>query len=143
LKIILLCISITSIFLFAVFLYLINSEIGTVLKYWNQPSSINYGKYEYRLSILRRKTNINYFRFYKKDNYFIVISKNMVKSELHFMYGHFKEYGFNESNKFSTNWKKLDVKEYFDNCTIIWEKDGVTFIEPSGHKIFFPKETFI
>jgi len=77
------------------------------------------------------------------DDYFIVFSKNRVKPELHFMSGHFKEYGFNEGNKINNNWKKLNVKEYIDNCTIIWEKNGVTFVEPSGHKLFFPKETFI
>jgi len=30
-----------------------------------------------------------------------------------------------------------------NQCRVEWENDGVWFIEPDGHKLFFPKSSFL
>ena len=124
--------------------YFVNSYESTVLKYWEQPKSVDSGKYKYRLSILRIKSKLNLFKIGEKQNqYKIVISKNQTKAELLFMFGHFKSYSFAESNKLSPHWKELNILSYIEKCTVKWNNKGVTFIEPSGQELFFPAKVYI
>ena len=136
---------ITSIFFLLAIFYIVNfQENSNVLKYWNQATNINYGKYPYRLSVVEVKPSFGFFRVTNKESkYSIVISKGNTKPELHFMFGHNKPYGFGESNKVNSNWKDIKVEAYLEKCEVVWSNEGVDFIEPSGHKLFFPKVAFI
>lgn len=136
---------ITSIFFLLAIFYIVNFQNNSsILKYWNQPTNINYGKYPYRLSVLEVKPSLEFFKITnKQDEYLMVISKGNTKPELHFMFGHNKPYGFGESNKYNSNWKSINVKAYLEKCEVVWNNEGVIFIEPSGHTLFFPKTVFI
>ena len=124
--------------------YFVNSYESTVLKYWEQPKSVGSGIYKYRLSILERKPKLNLFKIGEKQNqYKIVISKKQTKPELLFMFGHYKSYSFAESNKFSPHWKELNILRYIEKCKVIWNNEGVTFIEPSGQELFFPEKVYL
>jgi len=131
------------IFLTIIF-YLVNfGENSTVLKYWEQPQSVDFGKYKYRLSIVEVKSKLQFFKIGKKQNkYKIVISKNRTKPEVLFMFGHYKLYSFAEFNKYSSHWKELDIMLYIKKCTVEWSKKGIVFIEPSGHELFFPVKVY-
>jgi len=136
---------ITSLLFSALAIYFVNfGDKSTVLKYWVQPKTVDYGLYPYRLSILEKKSKLQIFKLWAKENqYKIVISKNNTKPELHFMLGHNKSYSLAESNKYSPNWKDIDIEAYVKKCTVVWNNEGVFFIEPSGHKLFFPSVAFV
>ncbi len=125
--------------------YFVNfNENSTVLKYWEQPKTVESGKYKYRLSILEVKPKLSLFKIGEKQNqYKIVISKNQTKPELLFMFGHNKSYSFAESNKYSPHWKELDTLSYIEKCKVTWNNKGVIFIEPSGQELFFPTKVYI
>ncbi len=116
------------------------SASNKIIKYWVQPKDINYhDDLFYRFSIVeqsnRKRDFLDIINFGTYKHYEVFISKQSVKPELDYMYGHYKEYGF-----------KVDTDEilaYLEHCEVIWKKEGVWFVEPSGHKIFFPKKSFI
>lgn len=126
-------------------LYFVNfGENSTVLKYWIQPKTVDFGEYPYRLSIVEVKSKFQFFKLGEKEKqYKIVISKNNTKPELYFMLGHNKSYSFAESNKYSPHWKKFNIKAYVESCNVVWNNEGVLFVEPSGHKLFFPVVAFV
>ena len=109
---------------------------GRVLKYWVQPLNIHYGSdnITYRLSVVETTRELGLF-FSKDRHHKIFISKQSVKPELDMMYGHYKEYGFIGDAE--------DVKKNLSQCHLEWKKEGVLFIEPDGHKLFFPKSSFL
>lgn len=125
--------------------YFVNfNENSIVLKYWEQPKAVESGKYKYRLSIFEVKLKLNLFKMGKNENqYKIVISKNQEKPEVLSMFGHSKSYSFAESNKYSPQWKELDILSYVEKCKVKWNNKGVTFIEPSGQELFFPNNIYI
>ena len=114
-------------------LYYTNSSHKT-LKYWVQPDTVQYGEFRYRLSVVEttRVPNLLFMPLYHHE---IFISKQSVKPELDMMYGHYKEYGFEGEQE--------NIKELLSQCQVRWEENGVWFIEPDGHKLFFPKSTFM
>ena len=107
---------------------------GKVLKYWVQPNTVKYGELKYRLLVVETTRAIGLFTT-RERHYEVFISKQSVKPELDMMYGHHKEYGFGGDNE--------EVKKLLNQCQVRWEKEGVWFIEPDGHKLFFPKSTFM
>lgn len=125
--------------------YFVNfNENSIVLKYWEQPKAVESGKYKYRLSIFEVKPKLNLFKIGKNENqYKIVISKNQEKPEILSMFGHSKSYSFAESNKYSPQWKELDILSYVEKCKVAWNNKGVIFIEPSGQELFFPNNVYI
>jgi len=131
LKILLLAISI----MIGMYLYCTDYS-GKTLKYWVQPKDIHYGSdnITYRLSVVETTRVLGVF-LANNRHHKIFISKQSVKPELDMMYGHYKEYGFIGDAE--------DVKKNLSRCRVEWGNDGVWFIEPNGHKLFFPKSSFI
>ena len=121
-----------AIVLFQFFYY--NDNSGKTLKYWIQPDSVKYEKFRYRLSVLETTRAIGLFTETTRHHE-IIISKQSVKPELDTMYGHYKEYGFEGEED--------EIKVLLDQCQVRWKKEGVWFMEPDGHKLFFPKNTFM
>ncbi|QJW96141.1 hypothetical protein FTUN_3697 [Frigoriglobus tundricola] len=50
------------------------------------------------------------------------------------LYGHWTEYEFHNYH---------NEPDYFLRCVVTWAPDGVTLTEPTGHKLFIPKNAFI
>jgi len=89
---------------------------------------------KYRLSVIETTRATGLFVIDER-HYEIFISKQSVKLELDMMYGYYKECGFGTD--------KEGVKVLLEQCKVVWEEDGVWFIEPIGHKLFFPKKSFM
>jgi hypothetical protein len=49
-------------------------------------------------------------------------------------YGHWTEYEFHNYH---------NEPDYFTRCAVDWTADGVTLTEPTGHRLFVPKNAFI
>jgi len=112
---------------------------GKVLKYWIEPKELNYydkqkRDYSYRLSVIETTRAIGFLTT-KERHYQIFISKQSVKPELDMMYGHYKEYGF-EGNR-------EEVEQKLEKCNVLWVQKGIWFIDDTGHKLFFPKKSFM
>ena len=112
---------------------------GKVLKYWIEPKELNYydkqeRDYRYRVSVIETTRATGFFTT-RKRHYQIFISKQSVKPELDMMYGHYKEYGLEGTRK--------EVQQKLDKCDVRWEEKGVWFIDNTGHKLFFPKASFM
>jgi len=107
---------------------------GKTLKYWVQEDNPKYYDHRYRLSVIETTRATGLFTT-KERHYQIFISKQSVKPELDMMYGHYKEYGFEGNRK--------KVEETLENCSVRWGKGGVWFVDDTGHRLFFPKETFM
>jgi len=123
------------ILLIGLYLYSTNYS-GKTLKYWVQPQNIHYGNDDitYLLSVVETTRVLGIF-LANDRHHEIFISKQSVKPELDMMYGHYKEYGFIGDTE--------EVKKHLSRCRVTWEKEGVWFIEPDGHKLFFPKSSFM
>ncbi len=109
-------------------------DSGKTLKYWVQEEKQKYNDHRYRLSVIETTRATGFFTT-RERHYEVFISKQSVKPELDMMYGHYKEYGFEGNRK--------EVQEALEKCSVRWEKDGVWFVDDTGHRLFFPKETFM
>lgn len=112
---------------------------GKVLKYWIEPTELNYYNkqerdYRYRVSVIETTRATGFFTS-GEYHYQIFISKQSVKPELDMMYGHYKEYGLEGTRE--------EVKQILEKCDVHWEVSGVWFVDNTGHKLFFPKSTFM
>lgn len=102
-----------------------------VIKSWEQPDSINYNSFDpYFFNVVQDNVDLGHLPFSAPRNYFIYIGKE--SNEI--TYGHIKNYSF-EYNQ--------NIFEYLNRCTVRWNEDGVLFQEPSGHRLFIPKNSFI
>ena len=112
---------------------------GKVLKYWIEPKELNYydkqeRDYRYRVSVIETTRSIGFFTTQER-HYEIIISKQSVKPELDMMYGHHKVYGLEGTEE--------EVRQILKKCDVQWEVSGVWFVDNTGHKLFFPKSTFM
>lgn len=109
------------------------------IKQWEQPESVIYGGTQYQLSIVEMglKNPISKFFVGSYRHHTILIPRKQPDNDTNFFghYGHYKEYGFRQNTK--------ELFEYLDLCTVTWDKEGIWFIEPSGHRFFFPKSSFL
>jgi len=101
-----------------------------VLKSWQQAVEINYKSHDpYFLNVVEDNWDLGHIPFSMKRNYFIYVGKEKIK----ITYGHVKNYSFEYHQ---------DIQKYLETCQVAWTSDGVTFIEPSGHKLFIPVGSF-
>lgn len=103
----------------------------TVIKTWKQAAEINYQSYDpYFFHVVEDNWDLGHVPFSINRNYFFYIGKE----QTNVTYGHVKHYSF-EFNQ--------DLKSYLDKCQVDWTIEGVFFTEPSGHRLFIPKASFI
>ena len=102
---------------------------GKVLATWKQPITLNYNSYgPYNLSVVEKGRIWNTLGNYRY--YSIIISADSNSA-----YGHSKYYSFTQSAN--------EVQVYLQDCEVKWDDSGVTFIEPTGHILYFPTKAFI
>jgi hypothetical protein len=114
-----------------VLIVIMNLSSGEILFTSKQPANIAYHSFDpYYLHVIEQNIDWTHFPFGTHRNYSIHISRSKEIS-----YGHYKAYSFGLSSSEAT--------KYLQNCNVNWTNDGVTFLEPTGHKMFFPKKSFI
>lgn len=92
---------------------------------WDQPAGIHYGSFDpYFVAVYEVSPVLAPWPRYE-----VFVSKPTSPD-----YGHLTEYGFHNAA-----WES----DYFDRCTVDWTPDGITLTEPSGHRLFIPKKSFI
>ena len=108
----------------------LNLRSNRVVHRWYQPSNVNYKSFDpYVLAVVegaRDWATLGWPRRY----YIFVGRSNGVPG-----YGHYLDYTFHPGYE--------NAEEHIRNSLVEWNKDGVTFIEATGHKLFIPKKMFI
>jgi hypothetical protein len=96
------------------------SDFGhiTEIMQWSSP------KDKYALSVIKRRSHIDLFGLH--EHHMIVIGRVGAVPG----YGHPKDYSFIHGYP--------EFNKYIKKCTVQWSPEGCTFIEPEGHKLFFP-----
>jgi hypothetical protein len=93
-----------------------------------QPQSVKYDAYSYCLYVGEGSLDWSRFPFTLDRRYYLVIGRTP-------LYGHFKEYSFTSVFE--------DIESYIKKSNVEWSVEGLTFIEKSGHRLFFPKDWFV
>lgn len=90
---------------------------------WGQPTTINYQSYHpYAVRVFDVSPVL-----WPYPQYEVLIGQTPD-------YGHVTEYGFHNYGH---------EANYFERCKTEWTPEGITLIEPTGHKLFIPKDAFI
>jgi len=120
-----------SLVLLLVFSLLSLWPINSVLKYWDQPENIKYDLNKYRLFVIKSSSLNPVKLLFNSHDYIIGITRKTEEPE----YGHYKKY--------SVGYGSESDRQLIEQLSIIWNEDGVILIEKSGHRLFFPKKSFI
>lgn len=114
----------------AAFAVALTRPTNITLAHWDQPNGVNYQSNDpYALYV---EENSPWWNVFKRNRYCRVGVVSHVHTKL--LYGHWTEY------EFHNYWNEPD---YFTKCVVAWEADGVTVTEPTGHRLFIPKNSFI
>ena len=90
--------------------------------HWKQPPTVNYQSGPYAMTVYETSPILSPYHQYE-----VWVGWDP-------SYGHATEYGFHTRNANA---------DYFEQCRTEWSPEGVTLIEPTGHKLFIPKDAFI
>jgi len=91
--------------------------------HWDQPAAVNYKSFDpYAVMVFEVSPVLSPWVRYEV----------WVVNNPH--HGHMTEYGFHNA---------AEEPNYFNQCRTEWTPEGVTLIEPTGHKLFIPKDAFI
>lgn len=103
---------------------------SNVIATWKQSPSIHYKSFDpYILSVIAHGKSFGFLSI--KDEYIISITRSGDGPP---GYGHrFNVSFFPDGNE----------EKHIQSSSVEWSQDGVTFIEPTGHKVFFPANSFI
>lgn len=101
-----------------------------VLRTWQSPTSVPYGP-NICLSVLEGARNLDGFPLHIGRRYSIYAGRECGSPT----YGHVIEYSFNA--------ELTDISEHLNRTAILWQAEGVTLREPTGHTLFIPKASFL
>jgi hypothetical protein len=92
---------------------------------WVQPPTVNYQRWDpYAVRVLEVSPVLWPWKRYE-------VWVTRAASGRH---GHMRDYGFD-----------YEVREegYFGRCQVEWTSEGVTLVEPTGYRLFFPAKAFV
>lgn len=113
-----------------VFAFALTRPANITLARWDQPNGVNYQSRDpYTLYV---KESSSWWNVFNRNRYSSVGVVSHVHTELH--YGHWTEYEFHNYG---------NEPDHFERCVVTWDADGVTVTEPTGHRLFIPKNAFI
>jgi len=102
-----------------------------VAAHWPQSSAVQYGPGgPYHFLVVESDRDWRGFPFTIGRNYFLLVGREISGDQA----GHRVDYSFHPS--------KEDVEAHIRNCSVEWTPQGVWFHEPSGQRLFIPKEAF-
>ncbi len=112
-----------------VFALVLTRPANTARARWDQPNTVSYQSNDpYVLCVKENSSWWNEFNRCRHCRVEVTSHHNVD------IYGHATEYEFHNYQ---------NEPDYFTRCTVIWEPEGVTIAEPTGHKLFIPKKAFI
>ena len=115
--------------LFTVLLFQIPIQVPE--HHWRQPNTVSYGSNEpYSVHIVDVSSFWDIAERHQNCSVRVIADLHGGPSG----YGHYTVYRF---HNYSSS------EDYFDRCSIEWTPDGVAILEPTGHKLFIPKSSFI
>ncbi|MBN9122033.1 MAG: hypothetical protein J0I06_23310 [Planctomycetes bacterium] len=113
-----------------VFAFVLTRPVNAVCARRDQSNNVNYQSYDpYVLYVRDRSEWWNVFDRNRRCEIGVVAARHG-----EFLYGHWVTYDFqNHTNE----------PDYFARCAVTWATDGVTVTEPTGHRLFIPKNAFV
>lgn len=103
-----------------------------VLRTWTSPPELQYDTWGQRhLSVVEGARDFDGFPFHVGRRYFLYVGMDAGTPT----YGHQIHYSLNNSVE--------ELEPYLARATVAWTTEGVTFTEPSGHRLFVPKASFL
>jgi hypothetical protein len=108
---------------------------GRVIHRWDQPAGINFGSFDpYTVYVLEGSRQWHVLKDGTTGRrYQVLIARSEPEAP---GYGHGFEYEFNvlDSDTIEGHLRKTEAE---------WTPAGITLTEPTGHKLFVPKDAFI
>lgn len=103
-----------------------------VLRTWTSPAELMYDDWGPRhLSVVEGAWDFDGFPLHLERRHFIYVGRDAGTP----VYGH--------QVKISLNNSVEALEPYLARATVTWTTEGVTFAEPSGHRLFIPKASFL
>jgi hypothetical protein len=100
-----------------------------VLKQWPQPTDIDYGSFDpYTVSLVEGA--IRWRDLSLRRDHFLFIGRGSDAPG----YGHYLSHTVHNGYE--------DITDYIDRSSVEWTAEGISYIEPSGHRVFVPKAMF-
>ncbi len=126
----------TTLFVSLGFAILLQVPLDRTRARWEQPNNINYESHDpYMLLVVDRSSWWNESNRHRHCRIGVVSHVQLTPdTQASSSYGHWIEYEFQNYTS---------DPNYLTRCTIVWESEGVTITEPTGHKLFVPKKAFI
>lgn len=118
---------VASFLLALIFTVLLNRASDRVIWQSCQPESVNYDSYSGCLFVGEGNLDWSRFPYTLNRRYYFVLGVTPT-------HGHYKEYSFTPISIVE------DIETYIKKSQLEWTDQGLTFIEESGHRFFFPKE---
>jgi hypothetical protein len=102
-----------------------------VVAHWPQPSTVQYDAGDpYHFLVVEGDRDWRRFPLGVGRNYFLLVGPEIRGDQQ----AHRVDYSFHPASG--------DVEAHIRNCSVEWNPPGVWFQEPSGHRLFIPKEQF-
>ena len=114
-----------------VFILWAHHQSHRVMAHWPQSSAVQYDAGgPYHLLVVESDRDWRGFPFSLGRHYFLLIGHEISGDQS----GYRVDYSFHPATG--------DIEEHLRNCVVDWTPLGVWFQEPSGQRLFIPKEVF-
>jgi hypothetical protein len=110
-------------------LFLLTRPSLREIMHWPSPDG------HYHLILLEGDTDWRGFPFFTKPHYFFYAGRESHSPT----YGH--EQGY-ELHSDMAGYCEKDLSVYLHKSTVTWSAEGLSFEEPSGHRVFIPKTAY-
>jgi hypothetical protein len=95
-----------------------------------QPEDVSYESFDpYCIAIVEGDVNWQFITFTVMRHFYVFVGRGQEIS-----YGHYISY--------TPQFGATDKAEYLSGVTVEWTSDGVTLLEPGGHRLFIPADQF-
>jgi len=111
------------------FLFLLTRPSNLEIAHWPSPEG------NYHLIVLKGDTDWGGFPIFTRPHYFFYAGRESHNPT----YGHHLSYEFHPE---MAGYFENDLSIYLQKSTVTWSPEGLTFEEPSGHRLFIPKSAY-
>jgi hypothetical protein len=113
-------------------LFVLHRPSLRVLAHWRQPAGVRYDAFDpYTLSVIEADRDWRGFPLFLGRRHFVYVGRDQGTPS----YGHVVDFSFFAGAE--------PLETYLARGTVTWQPDGVTFVTPSGHRLFIPRDMFV